>query len=199
MAICLVCTGGIGSGKSYTVKIFNSLGVPAYVADDRAKELYECDKVLLDSLVQLLGDEIVCDGKIIKEVMAAKIFPNPNLLSKVNDIVHPRVLADFKKWKLEQELKGFKVVLFESAIFFEAPIFHSIADKIIVVTAPQNVKIDRVVKRDNVSEQSVKERMARQISDEERVNRADFIIFANDKKALLPQVLQILNGVSYFN
>lgn len=68
-----------------------------------------------------------------------------------------------------------------------------------MVTAPQNVKIDRVVKRDNVSEQSVKERMARQISDEERVNRADFIIFANDKKALLPQVLQILNGVSYFN
>lgn len=119
MAICLVCTGGIGSGKSYTVKIFNSLGVPAYVADDRAKELYECDKVLLDSLVQLLGDEIVCDGKIIKEVMAAKIFPNPNLLSKVNDIVHPRVLADFKKWKLEQELKGFKVVLFESAIFLK--------------------------------------------------------------------------------
>lgn len=199
MAICLVCTGGIGSGKTYTVKIFNNLGVPAYIADERAKQLYKTDKVLLNNLVQLLGEEIICHGELKKEVMAAKIFPNPLLLSKVNEIVHPRVLEDFKIWKAQKIQEGFKVVLFESAIYFEAPLFHSIAHKVIVVTAPYELRVSRVMKRDNLSEKSVKDRMARQYSDEERVSRADFIIFANGKEAVLPQVIKILETVNYFN
>ncbi|MFA6770093.1 MAG: dephospho-CoA kinase [Bacteroidales bacterium] len=199
MAICFVCTGGIGSGKTYTVKIFNSLGIPAYIADERAKELYKSDKMLLNNLVKLLGEEIVSDGRLNKQAMAAKIFPDSTLLSKVNEIVHPRVLEDYKLWKAQKEQKGFKVVLFESAIFFEAPLFHSIADKIIVVTAPYDVRLSRVMERDNLSEQSVKERMARQFSDQERVSRADFIIFANGKRAVLPQVIEILNRVNYFD
>jgi len=199
MAVCLVCTGGIGSGKSYAVKIFNKLGVPAYIADDRAKELYKSDKILLDRLVKLLGEDIVCDGQLRKEIMAAKIFPNPALLAKVNEIVHPRVLEDFNLWKVRKEKEGFKVVIFESAIYFEIPLFHSIAYKVIVVTASYDVRISRVMKRDNLSEQSVKERMARQCSDEEREKRADFIIFANGKRAILPQILHILETVNYFS
>lgn len=199
MALSLVCTGGIGSGKSYAVKIFNKLGVPAYIADERAKELYKTDKILLEKLVKLLGQEIICDGVLQKNVMAAKIFPNPSLLEKVNQIVHPRVLEDFKLWKSEQERAGYKVVLFESAIYFEAPLFHSIANKVIVVTAPYELRIKRVMKRDNLSEQSVKERMARQFSDEERLGRADFTIFANNKRAVLPQILHILETINYFN
>lgn len=199
MVVTLVCTGGIGSGKSYSVKAFNKLGVPSYIADIRAKELYKSDKILIKELVELLGEEIICNGVIRKQVMASKIFPNPSLLVKVNEIVHPRVLLDFNKWKSNREKEGHKVVLLETAIYFETPIFHSPENKVIVVTAPYNVRIERVMKRDNLSEEQVKERIARQYSEEERLNRADFIIFADGKRAVLPQILNILDAVNYFD
>lgn len=116
--ICLVCTGGIGSGKSYAIKVFKALGVPSYIADQRAKELYETDSVLLDELVSLLGKGIIREGHLDKREMALRIFPNPNLLKKVNEIVHPRVLSDFLIWRESQKSIGEEVVVFESAILF---------------------------------------------------------------------------------
>ncbi|MFA6758811.1 MAG: dephospho-CoA kinase [Bacteroidales bacterium] len=199
MAVCLVCTGGIGSGKSYSVRLFNKLGVPSYIADVRAKELYDSDKVLIKKLVDLLGGDIISGGVLRKDIMAAKIFPNPSLLSKVNNIVHPRVLEDFNLWKSKKEQQGHKVVLLETAIYFETPIFHSAENKVIVVTAPYDIRIERVMKRDNISEEQVKERIARQYSEQERLKRADFIIFADGERAVLPQILNILDAVNYFD
>lgn len=193
--ICLVCTGGIGSGKSYAIKVFKALGVPSYIADQRAKELYETDSVLLGELVSLLGKGIITDGRLDKRAMALRIFPNPNLLKKVNEIVHPRVLSDFVIWRDNQKSLGEEVVVFESAIFFETPIFHGIEDKVIVVTAPEEVRIKRVMKRDGITEDEVRERMSRQCSDEERAKGADFIIYTDGKKAVLPQIVEVLNRV----
>lgn len=192
---CIVCTGGIGSGKSYVARIFSGLGIPVYIADERAKELYMRDSLLLKELVNLLGNDILEEGRLNKEVMASKIFPNPALLNKVNDIVHPRVLNDFKLWQKKEEERGAGVVVFESAIFIESPVFHHIADKILVVSAPVNERIIRVIKRDKMSEQQVRERIARQLTDEQLFQRADFIIFADGKRAVLPQVLSLLNEV----
>jgi len=194
--VCLVCTGGIGSGKSYALRVITRLGIPSYIADNRAKELYYTDKVLLRELKELLGDEIAPEGVIRREIMAAKIFPNPELLTKVNDIVHPRVLADFEAWKMARGEDGADIVVFESAIFFESPVFHHIADKVMVVTAPEEVRIQRVIKRDKVSRELVTERIQRQCSEKERLERADFIVYTDGKRAVLPQILQVLNQMN---
>jgi len=194
--VCLVCTGGIGSGKSYALRVITRLGIPSYIADNRAKELYYTDKVLLRELIELLGDEIAPQGVIRRDIMAAKIFPNPELLTKVNDIVHPRVLADFEAWKMARRDDGADIVVFESAIFFESPVFHHIADKVMVVTAPEEVRIQRVIKRDKVSRELVTERIQRQCSERERLERADFIVYTDGKRAVLPQILQVLNQMN---
>ncbi len=195
--ICLVCTGGIGSGKSYAVRIFSKLGIPAYIADTRAKELYLNDKNLINELVALLGDEIVNDGVLRRDIMAARIFNDTQLLKEVNAIVHPRVLADFERWREEREREGVQIVIFESAIFFEAPVFHHIADKVVVVTAPLEIRVKRVMKRDSLTQELVYHRINSQIDDSERFSGADYIIYTDGKRAVLPQILDILKDLKY--
>jgi len=190
---CFAVTGGIGSGKSYLVRLMEAFGIPAYIADIRAKELYKTDSVLLGRLVKLLGNEILHNGELRRDIMAAKIFSNQKLLSRVNEIVHPSVLNDFMNWRTVKEREGFSTVIFESAIFLESPLFHFIADKVIVVCAPEEVRIQRVMKRDNVSEELVRERIARQWNDEKRQLMADFIIFADGKRAIMPQIIEVFN------
>lgn len=190
---CFAVTGGIGSGKSYLIRLMSSLGLPAYIADFRAKELYRTNIQLVKNLATLLGDEILSEDGIRKDVMASKIFSNPQLLEKVNSIVHPEVLRDFFKWRDSMVIEGHPAVIYESAIFLESPRFRSIADKVIVVVAPEEERIKRVMKRDSISEEHVRERMSRQWSDEKRVKMADFVIFADGKRAIMPQVMEILN------
>ena len=190
---CFAVTGGIGSGKSYLIRLMSSLGLPAYIADFRAKELYRTNVQLVKNLATLLGDEILSEDGIRKDVMASKIFSNPQLLEKVNSIVHPEVLRDFFKWRDSMVIEGHPAVIYESAIFLESPRFRSIADKVIVVVAPEEERIRRVMKRDSISEEHVRERMSRQWSDEKRVKMADFVIFADGKRAIMPQVMEILS------
>ena len=190
---CFAVTGGIGSGKSYLIRLMSSLGLPAYIADFRAKELYRTNVQLVKNLATLLGDEILSEDGIRKDVMASKIFSNPQLLEKVNSIVHPEVLRDFFKWRDSMVIEGHPAVIYESAIFLESPRFRSIADKVIVVVASEEERIKRVMKRDSISEEHVRERMSRQWSDEKRVKMADFVIFADGKRAIMPQVIEILN------
>ncbi|MCK9305138.1 MAG: dephospho-CoA kinase [Bacteroidales bacterium] len=189
---CFACTGGIGSGKSYTVRVFTALGVPAYVADLKAKQLYDKDKSLIWRLCELLGNEIYVDGILQKQVMASKIFADKKLLKRVNAIVHPRLLEDFFEWRDERVKEGTEMIIYESAIFLETPLFHQIADKVIVVTAPEEVRIKRVMKRDNMQEYQVRQRISKQWNDEKRLSMADFIIFADGKRAVLPQILNII-------
>jgi dephospho-CoA kinase len=194
---CFACTGGIGAGKSYVIRIFSALGVPAYVADDRVKYLYDVDRELIDKLVDLLGKEIVTDGVLQRKVMAKMIFSNRNLLEKVNKIVHPRLLEDFYEWREQKRSEGIDIIIYESAIFFETPIFWHLADKVIVVFAPENVRIMRVMKRDGLSEEQVRERMRNQMDYDSMIARADFVIYTDGKRAVLPQVLSILESVKY--
>ncbi len=191
---CLAITGGIGSGKSYVLRLMEALGYPAYIADIRAKELYKSDNNLLNTLVELLGPEIVVNGELQRDVMASKIFGDKWILREVNKIVHPLVMKDFLSWRESKRAEGIETILFESAIFFETPEFHDIADKVIVVVAPEDVRIARVMKRDSISEKLVRERIAKQWSDEDRIKMADFIIFADGKRAIMPQILKIFEA-----
>lgn len=193
---CLACTGGIGSGKSYVLRIFSALGVPVYFSDDRTKELYNQNQRLIKELSNLLGEDILVNGVLNKAAMAAKIFTDKSLLSQVNSIVHPIVLEDFIEWKKEQSSKGMNFVIIESAIILEIPFFLDETDGVLVVTAPEDVRIERVTKRDGLSPEAVKTRMDKQMSDKERIDKADFVIFADGQRAVLPQVLEVYNRVN---
>lgn len=193
---CLACTGGIGSGKSYVLRIFSALGVPVYFSDDRTKELYNLNQRLIKELSNLLGEDILVNGVLNKAAMAAKIFADKSLLSQVNSIVHPIVLEDFIEWKKEQSSKGMNFVIIESAIILEIPFFLDETDGVLVVTAPEDVRIERVTKRDGLSPEAVKTRMDKQMSDKERIDKADFVIFADGQRAVLPQVLEVYNRVN---
>ncbi|MEZ7885291.1 MAG: dephospho-CoA kinase [Bacteroidales bacterium] len=193
---CLACTGGIGSGKSYVLRIFSALGVPVYFSDDRTKELYNQNQRLIKELSNLLGEDILVNGVLNKAAMAAKIFADKSLLSQVNSIVHPIVLEDFIEWKKEQSSKGMNFVIIESAIILEIPFFLDETDGVLVVTAPEDVRIERVTKRDGLSPEAVKTRMDKQMSDKERIDKADFVIFADGQRAVLPQVLEVYNRVN---
>lgn len=198
----LGCTGGIGSGKSYVSRIFAKLGYPVYFSDDRAKMLYDTDSRLLEQMVALLGAEILgINGKLNRKVMAEKIFGNPVLLKQVESYVHPAVLRDFELWKeqvcRELEAQGRKpaFVIFESAIILETPLVKGCADKVLHVKAPYELRIERVMERDNATREQVEARIARQWSDGQRDSMSDFVIFADSKRALLPQIARVINGM----
>ena len=199
--LTLGCTGGIGSGKSYVSRIFVQLGYPVYFSDDRAKLLYDTDKKLLGQMVALLGEDILKDGRLDRGIVASRIFGNKELLAQVESFVHPAVLADFERWKeniCRDENNTPDFVIFESAILLETPLVKSCADKIMTVVAPYELRIERVIKRDNASREQIEARIAKQWSDEQREALSDFIIFADSKQALLPQIACVIAKMKEF-
>jgi dephospho-CoA kinase len=192
MAKVLGVTGGIGSGKSHVCKVFASLGCAVYDSDSRTKQLYDENPELLTGLAGLLGTGIlkIKGGKVVldKKAMAARIFSSKSLMEKVKEYVYPFVMEDFRKWKRWK--RG--VVLFESAVILENDYVRSFMDKTLVVTAPLEERIARVMKRDNSSLQEVKRRLRSQCSDEERIAKADFVIESVDGSDIESEARQIL-------
>ena len=190
----LAVTGSIGSGKSYIVKIFNELGIPSYDSDSRTKLLYDRDKELMNSLINLLGEDIVDNGLLRRDIFAKKIFSDKSLLSEVESLVHPAVLRDFLAWsKVEGEKAPFVIV--ESAIILRVPIFENVITHSLLVSAPLELKIERVVRRDNISREDVFARLSNQCEDDDSAEKVDFTIFADEKEPLLPQILEIYNKI----
>lgn len=166
-------TGGIGSGKTTVAKMFQEYGVPVYIADDEAKKLNETSATIIKGLKKLLGENIYSeDGKLDKKRMAAMIFQDADLLKKVNAIIHPEVGKHFDNWTASQR---FPYVIKEAAILFESG-SHKNCDKVILVTAPEEIRVNRVMQRDKVSREEVYNRMKNQWSDEVKRKLADFII-----------------------
>lgn len=189
----LLCTGGIGSGKSVVVRLFQALGIPSYDCDRAAKELYDRDPQLLAEVAALCGEEVLdAEGRLDRAALARKIFGDAALLAALEDRVHPAVIRDFEKWKEEQESA---LVVIESAILLEKPRFAGLMDYTVVVTAPEAVRITRVMRRDGLSEAQVRQRMAAQWSDEARLARADFVLENDNRQALLPAVLEIIDKI----
>ncbi len=189
----LLCTGGIGSGKSVVVRLFQALDIPSYDCDRAAKELYDRDPQLLAEVAALCGEEVLdAEGRIDRAALARKIFGDAALLAALEDRVHPAVIRDFEKWKEEQESA---LVVIESAILLEKPRFAGLMDYTVVVTAPEAVRIARVMQRDGLSEAQVRQRMAAQWSDEARLARADFVLENDNRQALLPAVLEIIDKI----
>jgi len=181
-------TGGIGSGKSTVCRVFEWLGIPVYNADDRAKWLMVHDSALRAAILALLSEKAYFEnGALNRAFVAEVIFKNPEMLMRLNALVHPVVHRDGELWHHKQHAP---YTLREAALHYESGGFRFM-DRMIVVTAPLELRIQRVMERDGVDRKSVEDRIARQWPDSEKVKRADFIICNDGAKPLLPQILEL--------
>jgi dephospho-CoA kinase len=181
-------TGGIGSGKTTVCRIFETLGVPVYYADDRAKELLNHNAEIISSVKRLLGEQAYINGELNRSYIAEKVFHDKNLLAQYNAIVHPAVAEDTLQWS--QQYLHLPYVLKEAALLIESGSYRFL-DKLIVVTAPLEIRIARVMQRDHVAREAVEARIKNQLSEEEKIKAADFIINNDGAKSLIKQVMDI--------
>jgi dephospho-CoA kinase len=181
-------TGGIGSGKSTVCQIFESLGVPVYYADARAKFLVGNDKVLQAELSSAFGEQTFINGEYNRTYIAGIVFADKFQLEKLNAIIHPHVLADWDDFCSQHTHLPY--VVKEAAIMLETDSKNSI-DKVALVYAPQNLRIERVMARDGVDRTVVEARIAMQMPEEEKLKLADFIIYNDADHSLIEQVLQL--------
>jgi len=185
-------TGGIGAGKSLVAEIIKAMGYPVYNSDERAKELTESKTKIKAGLIHLFGEEIYQNDKLNKFALAQAIFSDESLREKVNALIHPIVREDFNLWALAQNNS---LVFNESAILFETGSFKNF-DAIILVYAPTELRIKRIMKRDNCSENEVLKRMNAQFSDEEKYQLTEFRVLNDEQTPLLVQVEQIILSFS---
>ncbi len=183
-------TGGIGSGKTTISRVFASLGVPVYNADGRGKWLSDNNRVIVNGLKTLFGDDIYGDGKLDRPRLASIIFNDKELLQKVNSIIHPVVYEDFTAWAHQHS--QYPYVIKEAAILIENGGYKSV-DKLVLVVAPEDVRIARVMRRDRMGEEQVRDRIKNQMSDKEKLQFADFVVYCDDNHLVISQVLNIHN------
>ena len=182
-------TGGIGSGKSTVCKVFSLFNVPVYDADSRAKFLMANDDDLKDKLIQLFGDEVFEGRQLNRKLIAAQVFNSSEKLIKLNAIVHPRVGEDFESWT--QQFRSLPFVIKEAALMFESDSYKTL-DSVITVFAPEQIRIQRVLKRDVYrSESDIRSIISNQFSEEQRRELASFTIINDDKMLVIPQVLAL--------
>lgn len=185
-------TGGIGAGKSHVAEIIKAMGYPVYNSDERAKELTESNPKIKEGLIHLFGGEIYQNDTLNKFALAQAIFSDESLREKVNALIHPIVREDFNNWALAQNNS---LIFNESAILFETGSFKNF-DAIILVYAPTELRIQRIMKRDNCSENEVLKRMNSQFSDEEKYQLTEFRVLNDEQTPLLVQVEKIILNLS---
>ena len=182
-------TGGIGSGKTTVCKLFELLGIPIYYADDRAKDLIVKNAAVRNKLITTFGDETYLpDGSYNRAYIANIVFADKKELEKLNNIVHPAMYQDGLDWHNAQERVPY--TLKEAAILFESK-GHLQMDKSILVVAPEDIRIERVLQRDKTSVEAIKARIDKQLPDAEKIKLADYIILNDGKAPLVPQILKI--------
>ena len=182
-------TGGIGVGKSTVCEIFKKIGIPIYDADTRAKYLMTHDPALIREIKDGFGwDAYKRNNELNRDYLAKIVFNNEEKLQALNGMVHPRVGQDYEQWVLDNRDKPYSIK--EAALLFEAKSYKSL-HKIIVITCPINTRIERIMKRDHVKKEDVLKRINNQMTDKERLDRADFVIYNDGRKSLIEQALSI--------
>jgi dephospho-CoA kinase len=181
-------TGGIGSGKSIVSRVFQGFGIPLFNADVVAKTIMQTDVELKNAIIEAFGASIYNEEGILqRSILADRVFSDPKELTKLNELVHPAAIRAGETWASAQtSIYSLK----EAAILFESGSYKSL-DAIILVTAPVDLRIDRVMQRDGVSATQVRERMQRQWEDSQKIPLSDFIIQNDELHPVLPQVLEI--------
>lgn len=181
-------TGGIGSGKSAAALIFKSLGISVYHSDDRAKWLMENDQNLVSEIKSVFGTSIFLDKKLNRNALAEVVFNDHEMLDQLNNLVHPKVELDFTNWHKQQKDQPY--VIQEAAITIEKGSWRYL-DGVILVVAPEELRIQRVIERDGGTKESVQNRINNQASDSDKIPFSDFILVNDGLKSLVTQVLEI--------
>lgn len=188
-------TGGIGVGKTTIAKVFQLLSIALYNADERAKLLVIENIILKNSIIQLLGNHAYeADGSYNRAFVAQKVFLEPLLLQQLNNLIHPAVASDFEAWCKRQSSP---YILKEAALLVESGSYKAL-DKLVVVTAPLAIRVARVQHRDQRSLEEIQRIIDRQLTDEEKIAKADFIISNDDQSLVIPQVLAIDKQLGLF-
>ena len=181
-------TGGIGSGKSLVCSILEKFGIPVYYADKEARRLMNTREGLKQAIKDVFGAEIYLDGELDRQEMGRRIFGEPELLDKVNRMVHPVVREDFKRWS--ESWENVPYVIEEAAILFESGAASEM-DASVLIYAPEKLRIERVMARDGLSRSEVESRINMQMDEEEKKRLADWVILNDEKKLLLPQLVAL--------
>lgn len=188
-------TGGIGSGKTTVATIFQRLGIPVFFSDIEAAQILSKDNLTQQKIINEFGKEIISDGEIDRKKLAEIVFSSPAKLASLNSIIHPAVRAHFSDWEKKQE--NVPYLIQEAAILIETGNYKSL-DFIILISAPESLRIKRVMQRNHISKAEVKDRMKNQWSDAKKRKFSDFIIVNDEKIMLLPQVLKIHDQLLHF-
>lgn len=182
-------TGGIGSGKSIISKVLQTMNIPVFNSDYEAKCLMSQNKHIQGQIINIFGDKSYIEGELNRPYLASKIFNDQRLKSKLNNIIHPAVRQAYEEWSKSQT-SGF--AFNEAAILFETGAYKNF-DATVLVTAPEAIRINRVLQRDRSTREEIKQRMNNQWSDEKKKELANFIINNDDKTLVVPQVLEMLS------
>ena len=180
-------TGGIGSGKTYVSSVFQSLGIQIFNADIQAKKLMTSSRKLIKLVKEEFGNDIYKDSDLNKEKLASIVFSDSDKLQKLNSLVHPIVKEEFNNWYKKQTSP---YIIKEAAILFESN-SHIGLDAVICVSAPLDLRMKRLLNRDDYSEKEIKKRIENQISQEEKQKLSDYIIVNDEKELLLPKIIKI--------
>jgi dephospho-CoA kinase len=186
-------TGGIGSGKSLICQVFLKLGIPVYSADDAARYLMDHDSEIRKNIISVFGMEIYTGEKLNRSLLAEEIFKDPDLLASINRIVHPGVGDDFARWCAHYTHLPF--VIQESAILFESNAFHFF-DYVILVTAPEEIRIQRVLSRPGMNREKIVRIMQNQLPEDEKIVRSHFVIKNDGISLVLPSILSVYSKIS---
>ena len=180
-------TGGIGSGKSTVASIFEVLGIPVYYADTAAKKLMNEDPDLKEKIIHNFGKNAYTDGCLNRQYIASMVFDNKKKLELLNSLVHPATIHDSEKW---MEMQSSLYAIKEAALIFESGSEKDL-DYIIGVQAPLPLRIERSMKRDHISKEQVLLRIGKQMDDEEKIKRCDFVIINDEQQLVTPQVIDL--------
>lgn len=187
MPLKIGLTGGIGSGKTTVAKIFELLHVPVYYADEASKRLYHTNEKLKAAIKQNFGDDVYENDVLNKEKLAAIVFASQEKLNLLNALAHPPTIQDAIDWMQKQTAP---YIIKEAALLFESG-SNSGLDYVIGVYTPEELRIKRVMERDGTDEEQVRNRMNRQMNEEEKMRRCDFVIANDEKQLLIPRVIAL--------
>lgn len=180
-------TGGIGSGKSTVAKVFETLGIPVYYADDAAKKLMNTDEELKASIIRHFGEAAYSNNELDRKYLASIVFSNKEKLELLNSLTHPATIRDAEQWMNRQTTP---YAIKEAALLFESGAAAHL-DKVIGVYAPQPIRIKRVMERDNLPAEEILKRINRQIDEEMKMKLCDYVISNNEQELVIPQVLKL--------
>jgi dephospho-CoA kinase len=190
MAIKIGLTGGIGCGKSVVSRLLGIMGVPVYNADNEAKRVTSSNNEIRQQLIHLLGEDVFVNGELNKALLATYLFSDPKHAKIVNGIIHPKVKDDFISWASKYD--DYPVIAIESAILIEAG-FSDAVDKIVMVYAPLELRLERLALRDSTSsKEQILKRIQSQMDDEEKRSLAHFVVVNDEEIPVIPQIIELM-------